>query len=564
MRHYLMLIFTLLSLSYLNAQNTVGLLSYNANKSLDGYNLIYPHNQPNTYLLDNCGEIVHVWEGQDGRRPGNTAYIREDGRLVRTSRLSSVANDVIWAGGGGAYIEIVDWDGNVEYEFHLNDSLDRLHHDIELIEKPDNKFNILAIAWESIGLEEIIAAGRDTSDLDGDLMWPDYILELDPETNEIVWEWHAFDHLVQDFDSTKNNYGSVSEEFRRIDINYDQNDTNPDALGHRDWMHSNGLDYDPINDYIMISVPTFHEIWIIDHTTTTEQAATGSGGNSGVGGDLMFRWGNPAASKNGTAEDQKLFYQHDPNFINTFVDVIDPNYNKIMVFNNRVTDSTSQVNMINSGFDMYKWSFLQQDGVFNPTDFELTIEHPEDPTLLHSTGLSSAQYLNNGNFLITVGRFGYALEVTPDNEIVWEYKTPIIMGAPATQGDTLTMNNNLTFRMQRYPTDYAAFEGRDLSQKGWIELEPDSLLCDQLTPVKNLIIDYGLNVYPNPADDMITVSWDEGKEVTIDIFDYSGRKVMSPMTLTGGRKYINTSEWNEGIYIVRINNQEASRFILMR
>ena len=55
------------------AQNTVGLLSYDPDKAFDGYNLMFPHNQPNVYLLDNCGEIVHVWEDSADFRPVNLA-----------------------------------------------------------------------------------------------------------------------------------------------------------------------------------------------------------------------------------------------------------------------------------------------------------------------------------------------------------------------------------------------------------------------------------------------------------------------------------------------------------
>jgi len=112
------------------AQNTVGLLSYVPWKSYDGYNLFYPHNQPNVYLINNCGEIVHVWEDDPTFRPGNTAYLLPDGRLVKTKRPAAVAQDPIWAGGGGATIEIRDWDNNLEWSFTLNDENARLHHDI--------------------------------------------------------------------------------------------------------------------------------------------------------------------------------------------------------------------------------------------------------------------------------------------------------------------------------------------------------------------------------------------------------------------------------------------------
>lgn len=539
----------------LQAQNTVGLISYNINKAYDGYNLLYPHNQPNVYLINNCGEIVHTWEGEPDTRPGNTAYLLEDGRLVKTSRPANVTSDRIWAGGGGATVEIRSWDNELEWSFTLNDSTDRLHHDITLINK-NNRFTIAMIAWELKTLEECIAAGRDTSVLERDELWPDYILEVDPATDEVVWEWHAWDHLVQDFDAIKENFGSISENPGKIDINHDfRGDGDPD------WMHSNSLDYDPRWDYLLLSVPFFSEIWIIDHTTSTEQAASDSGGFSGRGGDLMYRWGNPQIYNQGDSSDQQLFFQHDANFIDDFVEGFDPNFGRIAVFNNRIGEDFSAVNIIDSQFDMYTWEFPFDGNVFGPEAPLVTATHPESPQRLFSTGLSGFQYLPNGNFLITSGRTGYTFEMTPDNEIVWEYVTPLRSGAAVEQGTVLETNNNLTFRVNRFPADYSAFEGRDLSPKGWIELNPDMTYCDELVPTAELI-EYELEVYPNPADDMVTVKWEAGKWVDISIMDAHGRIVDSYRQLSGGRKMIQTADWPAGMYAIKINDKLATKILL--
>ena len=72
-------------------------------------------------------------------------------------------------------------------------------------------------------------------------------------------------------------------------------------------MHTNSIDYNEEFDQILISVCNFNEIWVIDHSTTTAEAAGHTGGNSGKGGDLLYRWGNPAAYRAGTTSDQKLF-----------------------------------------------------------------------------------------------------------------------------------------------------------------------------------------------------------------------------------------------------------------
>jgi len=262
MRRLLTTLSGLMLFAILHGQNTVGLISYVPSQSHEGYNLIYPHNQPTVFLLDNCGEIVHSWEDEANWRPGNTAYLTEEGLLYKSKRDATVTSDAIWAGGGGALLEIRDWDNNLIWDFEMNDSLYRLHHDFAITEGG----NIIALAWEYKSTEDCVAAGRDTSTLAQKVMWPDWIFEIDPDTDEIIWEWHAWDHLVQDFDSTRANYGIVSENPELIDVNYGRED------GHPDWMHANSLDYNDELRQIMLSVPYFDEVWIIDHTTTRQEA----------------------------------------------------------------------------------------------------------------------------------------------------------------------------------------------------------------------------------------------------------------------------------------------------
>ncbi|MCB0638717.1 MAG: hypothetical protein KDC54_18935, partial [Lewinella sp.] len=180
----------------LQGQHTVGLLSYNPMKAFDGYNLLYPHNQPNVYLLDNCGEIVHVWEDDPSWRPGNTAYLLSDGRLVKTKRPAAVAGNPIWAGGGGAIVEIRDWDNTLLWSYEMNNDTQRLHHDIAITQDE----TILMIAWELKTREEAIAAGRDSTLLADNGLWPVFIREVDPATDEVGWEWHTWDHIIHGHD----------------------------------------------------------------------------------------------------------------------------------------------------------------------------------------------------------------------------------------------------------------------------------------------------------------------------------------------------------------------------
>lgn len=556
MKRFLPLIALLLIMSSVSiAQNTVGLLSYDPANTFEGYNLMFPHNQPNVYLLDNCGEVVHVWEDEANFKPGNIAYLREDGTLVKAKRDANVTDDAIWAGGGGEFIEIRDWDNNLVWQYELNNDTFRLHHDIA----PMPNGNILAVAWELKTEEECLAAGRDTATTAQDEIWSEYIFEINPNTDEIVWEWHAWDHLIQDFDSTKANYGVVEDHPELIDVNYDTHD------GHPDWLHVNAMDYSELRDQIIISVPYFDEVWIIDHSTSTQQAAGSFGGLSGRGGDLMYRWGNPVTYTRDTTDQKQLFFQHDVHFLDEFIDASNPNYNNIGVFNNRVGSDFSTANIFRPQWDMYTWRYIFDEGnsqSYFPNDFSLTLTHPE-PQKMYSTGLSSFQLLPNGNYLITVGRFGYTFEMTPEDEIVWEYKTPLVGGAPATQGDSLSINNNLTFRMKRYPADYPAFADRDFSETTFIELEPDEMFCDKILDVEILEDTYSIEVYPNPAKDFLVVKWDAGMYTHLDVYNVMGQKIQSIMR-TGGRTYLDIAGWEAGIYFIHLEGTKVAKFIISK
>ncbi len=539
-----------LSLATHAQDQTVGLLSYKPWISYDGYNLIFPHNQPDVILLNNCGEIVHTWEGEEGRVPGNTAYILENGNLVKTHRSSDISSDAIWAGGGGEAVEIVNWDNESLWYFERNDENERLHHDVAIL--PDG--NILMIVWEKVTAEEAISLGRDTALLADGELWPDKIIEVDPATDEIVWQWRAWEHLIQDVDESKPNYGVVSENPQRININFDTSN------GDADWMHSNALDYDPVNDHVLLSVPTFNEMWVIDHSTTTEEAAGNSGGISGKGGDLIYRYGNPAAYNKGTAEDQKFFYQHDTQVIDDFLLPSHPLYGKYAAFNNRVGADFSTVVVWDNPYDMYIAEFgKDEDGVFLPEELKSSITHPV-PQQLYSTGLSSIQVLPNDNYLITDGRHGYSFELTPENEVVWEYVTPFKGGLPVTQGDVLDINNNLTFRMKRYPIDYEAFMGKTLEPNGYIELEPEVDFCNNILPVKMTYDNDRLSLSPNPVVDIVTISWETGLYEKIRILDIFGH-VLLEKEISGGMARVDVSDFPKGYYFVTTSGGGVKKFI---
>ncbi len=535
------LFFFLLLISFFtNAQNTIGLIQNNYGLAYEGYNLLYPHNQSNVYLLDNCGQIVHQWIGNPDEFPGNVAYILEDGNLLRAKRIGQPLGDPIWAGGGGEIVECKNWENEVLWTFVMNDSMARLHHDIAAL--PNG--NVLMIAWELKTEQEAIEAGRNPELLAQAKLWPDFILEYAPELDSIIWEWHAWDHLIQDFDNTKDNFGVVEDHPELIDINWDTHD------GHPDWMHANAIDYNPVLDQIAISVPYFNEIWIIDHSTTNEEASGHTGGNAGKGGDLLYRWGNPATYRKGNSEEQQLFFQHDIQWIKPNANPGEPLFGKMALFNNRVGVTTSTANTFSTFTDSNNTIYaMTVEGKYEPLTFDETILHPEDNIKAYSNAMSSVQILPNGNSLICSSRWGYSYELSSEGDLVWEYICPLRMGLPATQGDNLLINDNILFSIKRYPPDYTGFANKVLEPLGYIELEPNEGFCGPVL-TKEALFDADLDIYPNPFSDELYIDFKSNvRERNLELYHITGSFIRQFKNIESGER-IDMRDISSGLYIL--------------
>ncbi len=438
-----------LTVTYTEAgtEQTVGLFIHDTEKAFEGYTLFAPMQSKTTYLMDNEGNFVHSWESD--YTPGLSAYLLENGNLLRTA---GTMNMTFKAGGSGGKVQEIDPDGNVVWEFEHSGDQYLLHHDIELL--PSG--NILMIAWEYKSADVATAAGRNPNLLKEGELWPDKIIEVDPGTGKIVWEWHVWDHIIQEYDDSKPNHGTVSDHPELIDLNYVA--SGPGA-GGADWTHINSVDYHDEFDQIIVSVHSFSEIWIIDHSTTTEQAAGHTGGKYGKGGDLLYRWGNPQAYGAGTSNDQKLFSQHDATWIESGY----PGEGNILIFNNgqkRSDGDYSSVDEIMPPVDAQGNYSLSTGAAYGPSDMTWTYSSPSN---FYSQNISGAQRLSNGNTLICNGANGIFFEVTADKEVVWEYVNPVAGDGIIEQGEPIPEMNgektNQVFRVYRYAPNYAGLPG---------------------------------------------------------------------------------------------------------
>lgn len=490
-----------------NATTAVVVPAGPATEPMAGYTLFSPLRSKQTYLVNLNKEVVHSWTTSDNP-PGNSAYLMENGDLVRGARDPDFR--AFRGGGIGAIVQRFNWDGEMTWDFRYANDEHCAHHDIAML--PNG--NMLMIAWESVTKEEAIAQGRDPDLLSGNVLWPDHVIEVKPTGDsggEIVWEWHVWDHIVQDFDRELPNFGVIYEHPELIDVN-NTGSTPPASAeelsklrsigytgggddgggrnrrGRSDWLHTNGIDYNPELDQIILSAKNFSEVWIIDHSTTTEQAASHRGGNSGKGGDLLYRWGNPWAYKSGTIEDKKLFDQHNLQWIPNGL----PGAGNIICFNNGPGRDYSSITEISPPINADGDYVLNDTGTYGPEDltWEYTAENKKD---FYASFISGTSRLANGNTLICDGVAGRIFEVNTDGKTLWDFTQPfggeldsngrdsnlaeeakgLVEGSG---GRRNIVNNNGLFRANRYSASYPGLAGRTL--------EP---LADQPVPFSKLV-----------------------------------------------------------------------------
>jgi len=379
------------------------------------------------YLIDRKGDLVHTWALAG--RPGNSVYLLEGGDLLATYTVSGH----FAAGGLGGGVERLTWDGETVWSFELATDHAHLHHDVEML--PNG--NVLLISWEAKTRAEALAAGLRPNQLPASgEVWSEMILEYDPALDEIVWEWHLWDHALPfGEDPTANP--------NKIDLGFASNRQSSD------WWHFNAVDYSAELDQIVISSRAASEIWILDHDLTTSEA-------EGEAGDLLYRTGNPSAY--GASGERVLYGQHDAKFI---TDELPSEGNssgtagdvRILVFDNgdpklRPYSRVLELDLPNYGASLSSRVLPAQ----------VVWQYPSDPggpdAVWFADHISGAQRLESGNTLICSGTEGRFFEVTPEGNIVWEYVNPF------TSVNQNGKESNEVFRCEGYS---AAYIGHDLS-----------------------------------------------------------------------------------------------------
>ncbi|MCF7847744.1 MAG: MBL fold metallo-hydrolase [Kiritimatiellales bacterium] len=383
-------------------------------------------------LLDAEGKIVHRWD-TDLTGGGHTSYLLESGGLLRMGIRDRryVKGQPVAA---TDTLQITDTTGQAVWELsarnvHFNGNKITFHHDMQ----PMPNGNVLVLIYEEISPKEAAAAGWTAGN--GKTIWSDGVLEIEPDLNtgsfEIVWSWRFIDHMIQDQDANAANYGVIADHPEKIDGHFPESYAPMNAVR----QHLNSLDYHPGLDQIVVSSFIYNEIWVIDHSTTIEQAAGFTGGRRGKGGDLLFRYGDPAPYGKSTEADRIFQKQHDTNWVDEGL----PGAGNLLVFNNNTSmDAVSRVSLSGRGAAAVQ---EQLKGISNVYEISPSVDNGRYVTGKKGTFEAKqiwfwehkdffapfqggTRRLANGNTLLTDTVGKRVWEVAPDGDVVVRYKGP--------------------------------------------------------------------------------------------------------------------------------------------
>lgn len=518
-------------------------------------------NSTTAKLCDTNGVDRKTWTFAGTAQTGYSTYLMPGGFLWRSVKITGGS---FTGGGMHGRIQKYDYAGNLLWDYTHASATVNLHHDF----CPLPNGNVLLISYESKTASEVSAAGASQSLI----VWSEKVIEVQPTgatTGTIVWEWHVWDHLVQNVDANKNNYQtSIVNHPELLNINYNLK---------KDWIHMNGIDYNPILDQIALSSHNTNEWYIIDHSTTTAEAASHSGGNAGKGGDFLYRWGNPAAYQaTGTAI---LNVTHDSHWIPEGV----PNAGYLVGFNNKgISSSQSSVDIV-APPTITNYNYAHSLGsAYAPASYTSRVA-----VIGYTSNMGNSQQLPNGNTLVCQAVAGVIKELGPTGNLLWSktltgscahsyrYDSCYVFNtAPTipviTEGSASLMSTAATtyqWYMNGYLIPGATSQYYTPSQSG--------IYVVRITDSNGCVYQYSLgykyafpstgiasnepaiyfNIFPNPSTGTVSIvdAYMSGRNFAITVTDALGKLIVNEQN----KNAIDLSNYENGIYYISVKPENA-------
>lgn len=393
-----------------------GTVRFDPSKTWSGYTLFNGKGE-GTLLIDMNGKVVHEWKNFQGF----------PNKMIRGGKVfgSLNARDRYAAYQDKSDVTEVDWNGNQLWSFSHNQEVNdedtgktwvaREHHDYQIEGNPvgyyvpgqettDNFQKVLILTHNNVKKPRISPQE----------LLEDVLIEVD-RSGKIIWSWHLLDHFRE--------FHLSNIELNAIYRNPNTHDTGENGegdifhcncasyLGPNKWYDQGDKRFAPNN--IIMDSREANIMWIVDHET----------------GKVVWQIGPDYTATPELRMLGPLVGMHHSQMIPKGL----PGEGDIMVFNNGgwagygIPNQESNTGMRTSRIDTskviefdpitleVKWTFSANDLGENP------VWHQHR---FYSPLVSDAQRLPNGNTFIDEGTEGRFLEVTPDNEVVWEYVYP--------------------------------------------------------------------------------------------------------------------------------------------
>lgn len=332
------------------------------------------------YLYDMDKNLVHEWKST--YNAAATAHLLRDSSVLYSGRDLNG-----WTGGvlQGGRFQIIKWNGDLAWDFRYSSSDYCPHHNMEIMyytDDPNEVPNVMAALYvNETGVSR-----------------PDKLVEIKPTgltTGEVVWEWYSWEHRTNDPD----NHPELLDQ--------------SSSGGMGDWTHVNNISWNRELDQLVVDIKSFLEIIIIDHSTTTQEAAGSTGGTYGKGGDILYRWGQ--ASNYGISGSDDLRGFHGGAWVHTvcprtFEEL--PGGGNVIIFHND-QDELLEIELPGAGDGIYPRDPGEAFGPDSPV-------WTSDQNLAGHEG--SVQKLPNGNVLYGDPTAGI-VEITSDGDVVWSLST---------------------------------------------------------------------------------------------------------------------------------------------
>jgi hypothetical protein len=398
-----------------------GTTLYQPDKTWNGYTVLSILNMPAIIVIDMNGNVVKRWEGFNVSA-GGPARVFPNGLVMAPTGANPPRQEAL------ALVQ-QDFDGTELWRYDHNEEITtregtsvwsaRQHHDWQRTDFPAGYYSPGVTPGVDPANTLVLTHTNYTNPAVADVMLEDdRLIELSP-AGEVLWDWRAGDHIDQ--------FRFDTDELAAIKAAPGVNA----ARGSYDWLHINSADYVGPNQWYDAGDARFAPDNVIISSRQASFVAIVA-----RDGSVVWQIGPDFLKSEQERAIGQVIGQHHAHVIPKGL----PGAGNVLIFDNGgASGYGAPTSIAQNGSGIYARSTSRVVEI-NPVTLERVWMYTA-PNFF-STNISGAQRLENGNTLITEGAPGRIFEVTPDNEIVWEY-----MNAPTPTGN----RSNSVYRAYRIP-----------------------------------------------------------------------------------------------------------------